>query len=40
MNEPTIWTGCYNDSWNGVIVADAFAHPAKFARGLIRRIYA
>lgn len=33
------WRGCYNDSWQGVIVPDAFAHPAKFARGLIRRIY-
>lgn len=39
MTAPTIWTGCYNDSWNGVIVGAAFQHPAKFARGLIRRIY-
>ena len=39
MNEPTIWHNCYSDNWNGVIVAEAFAHPAKFARGLIRRIY-
>lgn len=36
---PTIWEGCYNNNWQGVIVPDAFAHPAKFARGLIRRIY-
>lgn len=35
----TEWRGCYDDSWNGVLVPDAFAHPAKFARGLIRRIY-
>jgi hypothetical protein len=33
------WNGCYSDSWQGVITPDAFAHPAKFARGLIRRIY-
>jgi hypothetical protein len=39
VNEPTVWHGCYSDNWNGVIVAEAFAHPAKFARGLIRRIY-
>lgn len=45
MSEPratytvTEWHGCYNDSWNGVIVPEAFAHPAKFARGLIHRIY-
>jgi hypothetical protein len=39
VNEPTIWHNCYSDNWNGVIVAEAFAHPAKFARGLIRRIY-
>ena len=44
MSEPkptyavTEWQGCYNDSWNGVIVPDAFAHPAKFAPGLISRI--
>ena len=34
------WHGCYADSWNGIITPEAFAHPAKFARGLIRRIYA
>jgi hypothetical protein len=33
------WDGCYSDSWQGVIDPAAFAHPAKFARGLIRRIY-
>ncbi len=35
----TQWHGCYSDSWQGVITPDAFAHPAKYARGLIRRIY-
>lgn len=34
----TEWHGCYDDSWNGVLVPDAFAHPAKFAPGLISRI--
>jgi hypothetical protein len=34
------WTGCYRDSWKGLIVPDAFAHPAKFSRSLIHRIYA
>lgn len=34
------WQGCYSDSWQGVITPDSFAHPAKFARGLIHRIYA
>lgn len=37
--ERQIWTGCYDDSWKGVIAEDAFRHPAKFARGLVRRIY-
>ena len=35
----TEWRNCYNDGWQGVIVPEAFAHPAKFSRGLIRRIY-
>lgn len=33
------WAGCYEESWRGLIVDDAFAHPAKFAPGLVRRIY-
>lgn len=33
------WHRCYKGSWKGVIVDDAFAHPAKFSRALIRRIY-
>lgn len=33
------WHGCYDQSWKGLIVDEAFAHPAKFARGLIGRIY-
>lgn len=32
------WTGCYDDSWKGLITDESFAHPAKYARGLIERI--
>lgn len=33
------WAGCYDESWRGVIVDEAFSHPAKMSRGLIRRIF-
>lgn len=33
------WRGCYNDNWKAEITPASFAHPAKFSRGLIRRIY-
>lgn len=33
------WHGLYREGWKGEIVDDAFAHPAKYARGLIRKIY-
>jgi hypothetical protein len=33
------WVGCYDDSWKGLIVPDAFAHPAKYSRALIQRLY-
>ena len=36
---PKTWHNCYNDSWKGLIVPEAFSHPAKFAPGLIKRIY-
>ena len=43
MNENTIicgdWHGCYDDGWQGIIVPEAFAHPAKMAYGLTRRIF-
>jgi len=32
------WAGCYDDSWKDLIVPEAFAHPAKMARGLLARI--
>lgn len=33
------WTGLYKESWTGVIIPEAFAHPAKYSRALIRFIY-
>ena len=33
------WYGLYCERWGDDIVPDAYAHPAKYARGLIRRIY-
>lgn len=33
------WQGCYDAGWKGLIADEAFAHPAKFARNLIGRIY-
>jgi len=33
------WFGLYHNSWIGEIVPEAFAHPAKYSRGLIRKIY-
>ena len=33
------WYKCYDDSWKDIIVPEAFAHPAKMARGLTNRIF-
>lgn len=33
------WVGCYRGGWKGVIVDEAFSHPAKVAFNLARRIY-
>lgn len=33
------WRGMYRDSWAGAIAPEAFAHPAKYSRALIRFIY-
>ena len=38
VTEPRQVYGLYDDSWNGVIVDEAFSHPAKMARGLVRWI--
>lgn len=33
------WHGLYGDGWKNEIVPDAFTHPAKYSRALIRHIY-
>lgn len=33
------WYGLYREGWEGEITPDAFKHPAKFSRALIRKIY-
>lgn len=35
-----VWNNCYDDAWLGFLEPASMAHPAKFARGLIERIYA
>lgn len=37
---PIQWFDCYGESWTGIIVPDAFSHPAKFSKALIEHIYA
>ena len=34
----TEWTGCYDESWQGLITPESYSHPAKMACGLLRRI--
>jgi tRNA G10 N-methylase Trm11 len=34
------WRGLYKSNWSNLIVPAAYSHPAKFARGLIEKIYA
>jgi len=34
------WHGCYDDGWRGIIVPEAFSHPAKMSYGLLKRILA
>lgn len=34
-----VWQNSYDASWKGLIIPEAFTHPAKFSRGLIRKIY-
>lgn len=36
----TDWHKCHGQGWTGIITPESFAHPAKFSRALIRRIYA
>jgi len=35
----TTWHGCYDSGWGDLIVPEAYAHPAKMARGLVERIF-
>lgn len=35
----TVWRGCYDGSWKGLITPASFAHPAKFSRALVDRIF-
>lgn len=35
----TKWNNLYPSNWKGMIVEEAFAHPAKFSNKLIRKIY-
>lgn len=37
--ERTEWTGCYDESWKGMISDEAFSHPAKMSKGLCERIF-
>jgi 16S rRNA G966 N2-methylase RsmD len=39
MKNDSVWQGCYDGSWKGVITPESFAHPAKMARGLLTRIF-
>lgn len=36
----TVWNNTYDNQWSGMIVSEAFSHPAKFSPGLIQKIYA
>lgn len=33
------WHGLYSESWGNDLVPEAYVHPAKYSRGLIRQIY-
>jgi hypothetical protein len=37
--EVDYWRDLYRERWTGAITQEAFAHPAKFSRALIREIY-
>lgn len=40
VQQKTVWTKCYSERWPGELLAESVVHPAKYARELIRRIYA
>ena len=35
---PIRWHNCYDDGWGDLITPESFAHPAKMAYGLVKRI--
>jgi hypothetical protein len=35
----SVWHGCYDSGWGDLITSESFSHPAKFAPGLIDRIF-
>jgi hypothetical protein len=35
----TVWDGCYDGRWENLVVPESMAHPAKYSRKLIARIY-
>jgi hypothetical protein len=39
VSTATDWHNCYDGSWKGEIAPEAFSHPAKYSRLLIKRIY-
>ena len=41
MTEPqvSVWKGCYESSWKGLISSESFSHPAKMSRALLERIF-
>ena len=40
MVQQADWYGSYKGNWVGLVPPATMCHPAKFARGLIRKIYA
>ena len=39
MMQVNKWNNCYDDGWQGIIVPEAFSHPAKMSYGLLKRIF-
>lgn len=35
----TIWKNCYSDSWKGILIEQAFQHPAKISLALAKKIF-
>lgn len=35
----TIWKNCYSDSWKGILIDQAFQHPAKVSLALAKKIF-